>query len=851
MNLTLLGVGFSYIRKHALQSFLLILGIALGVALVTSVDLANKSASLSFSLSTEAFSGGATHRITGRSGSVDERVYAELVTEGINNAAPYVEDYVNVPGFDGRTLRLIGIDPFSSLNSGQGILGNDLPPETFSSLLTMPNTVLISTALADREGLSKGDKLQIEYGSDTREVLVIGLIEPQKSGSVSGLDGVLVSDISTAQELLNKTGQLTHIDLSIDDQTRQGLLRLTQIRNTLPEGVDIERVDQVSKSAGNMTRAFELNLMTLSLLALFVGLFLIYNAVIFSVLSRRHTFAVLRALGATGPEIFKTVLTETLTLGLIGSLLGLLFGILLGRGILGLVTSTINDLYFTLTVTEFTVSPYTIIKGLLLGITASVVAGVVPAYEASRVKPAGALTRSTLERLVLRSLKPLSFAGVGFIAAGLSLIYYPSDSLSLGLISVFFILLGSSLLVPFITRLLMKLFSYLGGSIGVIAQMAPRNVVRSLSRTGVAIASLTVAVSVILSVGIMIGSFRVTVVSWLDNTLNADIFISGASQNVSSNTGLDPVIYSEVARFPGIDKVASARRRRLRSPEYGPFNLLAVTEDIASENKKFIWNESERGEIWEKLLQGSVLVSESFAYRNGIKPGLGQTVGLTTDRGVKEFKVAGIYYDYSYQTGVVLMADTVYRTFWNDELINSLAADVAPDEDPEKIARGLTSALSQKYNVYVRSNQALKESALNTFDHTFKVTSALRILVVVVAFIGVLSSLMALQLGRVKEFGVLRAIGMTVTQLRRMMFLENALIGVTAGLLSIPVGLLLSYLLIYVVNLRSFGWTVALVLKPSFLIEGLSVSIIAALAAGVYPALVIDRENAARLLREE
>ena len=851
MNLTLLGVGFSYIRKHALQSFLLVLGIALGVALVTSVDLANKSAALSFSLSTEAFSGGATHRITGRNGSVDERVYVELIIGGINNAAPYVEDYVNVPGFDGRTLRLVGIDPFSGLNSGYGIFDESLPPETFSSLLTTPGTVLISAALADREGLSKGDRIQIEYGSDTREVLVIGLIEPQKSGGMNGLDGVLVSDISTAQELLNKTGRLTYIDLNLGDGAQESNLLLAKIHNILPEGVDMERIDQVSKSAGSMTRAFELNLMTLSLLALFVGLFLIYNAVIFSVLSRRHTFAVLRALGVTGPEIFRTVLIETLVLGLIGSLLGLLLGVLLGRGILGLVTSTINDLYFTLTVTGFIVSPYTIIKGFLLGITASLIAGVVPAYEASRVKPAGALIRSTLESLVLRSLKPLSFAGAGFIAAGLLLIYFPSDSLGLGLISVFFILLGSSLLVPFITRLLMKLFSYLGVSIGVIAQMAPRNVVRSLSRTGVAVASLTVAVSVVLSVGIMIGSFRVTVVTWLDNTLNADIFISGASHNVSSNTGHDPAIYSEVARFPGIDKVATARRLRLRSPEYGAFNLLAVTEDIASGNKKFIWRGSERGEIWENLLQGSVLVSESFAYRNGIKPGYGNTLRLSTDRGIKEFKVAGIYYDYSYQTGVVLMADSVYRSFWEDKLVNSLAANVIPGEDPEKVAQGLTNALSQKYNVYVRSNQALKESALNTFDRTFKVTGALRILVVVVAFIGVLSSLMALQLGRVKEFGVLRAIGMTVTQLRKMTFLENALIGVTAGLLSVPVGLLLSYLLIYVVNLRSFGWTVALVVQPRFLIEGLVVSTIAALAAGIYPALVIDRGNAARLLREE
>jgi len=205
MNLTLLGVGFSYIRKHALQSFLLVLGIALGVALVTSVDLANKSAALSFSLSTEAFSGGATHRISGRNGSVDERVYVELIKRGINNTVPYIEDYVNAPELDGRTLRLIGIDPFSSLNSSESILSQDLPPETFTSLLTEPGAVLVPGSLSDSEGISKGDVLQISYGSVMDKVQVIGFIEPESSGRAIGIDGIIVSDISTAQELLNTT----------------------------------------------------------------------------------------------------------------------------------------------------------------------------------------------------------------------------------------------------------------------------------------------------------------------------------------------------------------------------------------------------------------------------------------------------------------------------------------------------------------------------------------------------------------------------------------------------------------------------------------------------------------------
>jgi len=297
--------------------------------------------------------------------------------------------------------------------------------------------------------------------------------------------------------------------------------------------------------------------------------------------------------------------------------------------------------------------------------------------------------------------------------------------------------------------------------------------------------------------------------------------------------------------------VATARRLGLRSHAYGPFNLLAVTEDLAIKNKRFIWKETDAVVLWQSVLEGAVLVSEPFAYRNAIKPEYGNTVELLTDKGPKEFRVAGIYYDYGNQTGTVLMSDKVYRSLWNDDLVTSLAANVAPGKDAEKTADELALLLSEQYNLTVRSNRALKETALNTFDRTFKVTGALRLLVLVVAFIGVFSSLMALQLERVKEFGVLRAIGMTVSQLRAMTFLENGFIGVTAGLLSLPVGLLLSAILIYVVNPRSFGWTIDFVLKPSFILEGLAISVFAALCGGIYPAILIGRDKTAYLLREE
>jgi putative ABC transport system permease protein len=854
MNYALLHVGLGYLRKHLLQSLLLVLGIALGVALVVSVDIANVSADRSLTLSAETLSGGVTHRITGAASGIDETIYTELtVGLGFSDAAPYVEDYVNVIRLDGRPVRLIGIDPLAGLYSAPGENGffDFSPPGAMTELMTVPGTALVSAELASEAGVRVGDSIRLRYGARSFDVKVAGLIDSGDSNVSESLEGVIVTDITTAQELLHKPGVLTYIDLNLDEEQPGSAKTLERIRQSLPEGVRVETSGSLTESARGMTEAFELNLLALSLLALFVGLFLIYNTVTFSVLERRPVYGTLRSIGVTGRQIMIMVLAETLILGFIGSVIGIALGIILGRGIVGLVTRTINDLYFTLTVTGFSVSSYTIIKGIMLGLCASFLAAAIPSVEASRVMPAGVLRRSQIEGLVIKSIPYLTAFGLGFIGLGALLLYVRDSSLGLSLVSLFLILLGASFLVPFCTSVLMPVFSAIAGRAGVIMRMAPRNVVRSISRTGVAIASLTVAVSVIVSVDIMIGSFRTTVEDWLDYTLNADIFITLPSGNIGSDAGMDPEIRGMVKGFPGIERVAAARRVDLRSDQYGRFILLAVTEDIAVNNRKFLWSEAEGESLWNKVENGSVLISESFAYRNEITPGPGNTVLLPTDEGEREFPVAGVYYDYGSQAGVVLMSDAVYRRNWNDSRITSLAAYVSPGRDVGQTLNGLRSSLEPDYGLVFKSNRALKESAIDTFDRTFTITSALRILVIIVAFVGVLSSLMSLQLERVREFGVLRALGMTVSQMRRLMFVENGIIGLTAGVLSLPLGAALSLILIYVVNLRSFGWTLGFSASPRYFIEALVIAFAAALFAGIYPALRSGREKTAALIREE
>lgn len=854
MNYPLLNVTTAYIKKHILQSILLIVGIAFSVALIVSVDIANQSASRSFSISKEILSTNSTHYILGTYSDFDEDIYKYLKLDlGIKNIAPVVEDYVNIDKLSGRAVKLLGTDFFADLifyEDQRSPLSN-IDQTTITDLITTPGTALISPDIAKSAQIQIGDTLNFTYGSETLDIKIVGLINSNDAELSESLGGLILTDISTAQELLGKVGTLSQIDLVLDQETPNSSTIIQSIKDYLPSGVEIKSKQILLGSAKSLTRSFELNLTALSLLALFVGIFLIYNIVSFSVIQRRTVIGTLRSIGATRSQIFRMIMAEAIGIGIVGSLIGIAGGFLLGRSIVSLVTRSINDLYFTLTVTNFSFSPETIIKGLLAGIFAALIAAVVPAYEASHFRPVNILRRSGIESFFIRSTRLLGLIGVIFIVLGYFVIILSTKSLVLGLVSVFLVLIGASLLIPLCTTIIMSFFTFILSPMGLIGRISPRNIIRSTSRTAVAIASLAVAISVILSVSIMIGSFRGTVQDWLDSALTADIFISMDSPNISSQAGLNPLILDDVISSPGVDRVATVRRILYDSPKYGLFNLVAVTKDLATENRNFIWRGGDNEKLWEEMQSSSVLISESFAYRNNIEPGPGNRVKLETPKGAQEFNVSGIYYDYGAQTGVLLISRNLYQSLWKDDQITSLGIYASNPEDIENTTDQLRASLSKYTNLQIRSNEKLKRSAIDTFDRTFTVTSALRVLIAIVAFISVLSSLMALQLEREKEFGVFRAIGMTVSQLRRMIFLENGLIGFASGLFSIPLGIALSLILINVINLRSFGWTLNFSIEPRYFIEAMVIAILASIAAGIYPAYLVGKEDVGKLIREE
>lgn len=842
--------------KHPIQSLLLILGVALGVGMVVAIDLANDSASQAFSLSTDSIVGKATHQITAAPGDLPSSLYQALRVEvGLTDIAPTVTGLVLLQEADELPLQLLGVDPFAEppfrnyLGDGTGGLSFN----ALISLLVEPDTILISQSLGERYNLSPGDTLHLLTGDQVRTVKLVGLLQPADDLSRNAIDGFILADISTAQEILNRIGRISTIDLILPETAD-----LQPILDRLPPNARLQTADLRNQTLNQMTAAFELNLSALSLLALVVGMFLIYNTISFSVVQRRPVLGTLRCLGMTRREIFGLVLTEAVVLSAVGAFIGLGLGIVMGRALVALVTRSINDLFFTVTVQSINIEPFTLYKGLLAGLAAGVVAAFVPALEATTVPPNSALKRSVGEARAQGMIPILTIVGLVMMATGWILLNLANQSLSLSFTALFIILLGVAFLTPSLTKLCMRLFEPISRrTLGLIGTMAPRDIIRSLSRTSVTIAALMLAVTVIIGVSIMIDSFRGTIVTWLDSILAADIYVSPAGQNLRIEGEIDPAFIEQVRQEPGVYHVNLLKSTTVYDANYQEVQLRAVTREPDEQHRvdNMLWAIGSDQEVLAALDNGAVTVSEVFARRLDLPLDRPSQIKLLTEDGLKSFDVAAIFYDYAEpELGYVLMRLDTYRTYWpGDDGISNVSLFLEPDvaSRTDEFARRLTDKYAADYRLSLSSNRALKENALEVFDRTFTITAALRLLATVVAFIGVLSALMALQLERTRELGTLRASGMSLAQLWGKTLLETGLMGLIAGLIALPVGWMLAYILIYFINLRSFGWSLHMRTDPAIFGMALVVALLAALLAGIYPVLRLNKLQIAMAIREE
>jgi len=370
-----------------------------------------------------------------------------------------------------------------------------------------------------------------------------------------------------------------------------------------------------------------------------------------------------------------------------------------------------------------------------------------------------------------------------------------------------------------------------------------------VSRTGVAVAALAVAVSVSIGVGLMIESFRSTVENWLDLTLRADVFVAApAAGGARVFPTISPDVVPKLAAVPGVAWVETFRSVRVASP-LGEVNLGVADPRRPRDTRLYRSAEGDPARAWEAAKAGAVIVTEPFAFRHRL-PARGASVSLLTDRGLRTFPVAGVFYDYAAEQGTVFMTRNVYERYWDDRGITSVGAHLAPAASVEEVTHA-TRVVFAGTALRVTPNRSLRAHALAIFDRTFAVTQSLRLLAVVVAFIGVWSALMALQVERTRELATLATLGLGERQQWVLGFLETGLMGAVAGLLALPLGWLLAVILVHVINVRSFGWTMRLEADPWLFAQAFLFAVGAAVLASVYPLLRLRRRSLAEALRQE
>jgi putative ABC transport system permease protein len=479
-----------------------------------------------------------------------------------------------------------------------------------------------------------------------------------------------------------------------------------------------------------------------------------------------------------------------------------------------------------------------------------VVASIVPAYEATVVSPGSAISRLSFEIGFSRLLPKLTLLGLSITSVGGGVLLFPSKNIILGFVGLFGLVTGLALIVLVSTKAVFGVTRRISSPrFSITSFLAIKLLAGSVSRVSLAVAALSMAVSLTVGIGVMVQSFRLTVDHWLETSLGTGIYVSPASMSLTRfDSTISPEALVRLNNIDGITDITSVRHVMVDTA-LGASHLVAADTDFESFSRPAKFKKGNPHGLWEEFNNSDiVLISEPFAYHRQLT--VGDSFEILTDYGYKEFRVAGIQYDYSSSSGIITVSKQTYGKYWEDKNISSVRLHVSSSQEIDSLIEEIYESTQNIQPLQIRSNDVLRKSALEVFDRSFTITSVMRYIAVLVALIGVVGALMALQLERAREYGIAGAIGFIPLQIRKVVMVQTSLIGLLAGLFSLPIGILLAYGLVHVVNERSFGWSMELYISYKVLFEAILISLVGSILAGVYPAVNISRSSLGSQLSE-
>ena len=835
-------------RRHKLLAALNILSVALGVCVFLAIMIANHSANRSFRAGVELLAGKANLEVRG---PLDDTLFPALAKiPGVSAATPVVQGILTLPDHPGEYIRLLGVDPFTNPPFETfRMVWPDGSPVDVEAWLRERDAIALTRAFAQKIGLQQGDILRVNAGGRPAELRVRFVLEPDDPTALSDIRSASM-DIGWAQELLGTVGRLDSVQLLLTEDADPSTVAAAA-RALVPADVVVAAPQQRSEQIGKMLASFQLNLTALSLVSLLVGMFLIYNTVSAAVVRGRREIGILRAIGTSRREIRALFLGEALVFGIPGIALGILAAFPLAGLLVGAVGETISSLYVLVSIEKLAVTPWQITAAALAGLASVLAAAWIPSGEATKVQVTRALHLGTAMEHYATIPNRWFFYGLACLVLAFAASWFAlhTGPALLGFAAAFLVIIGFAFLVPAATTAAGRLVSPLVNLLprGTAWRLAVRNLVRAMHRNSLTTAALMAAIAMTVGVSVMIYSFRASVDTWINRTIQADLFVTLAANEV---TGFQTTIPDEVIAWlenhPLVESVDTFNEKRV--PFRGEEVFLAVIRGRMRGELEFTGGDSE-GKAQLLRSPGHVAVSESFARRHKIAEG--DAIELAAPGGPQTFRIAGIYLDYTRDQGVILMDRDNYLAHWPAVGAHTSGVHLHDPSQADALGAELRETFGRNTEYAIYSNASLRQRIFEIFDQTFAVTYVLRTISVIVAVLGVSLTLTTLVIEREREIGIMRAIGSSSGQVRRAFLAESALIGVLASVVGLAAGACLAMVLTWVINLAFFGWTVQL-RYPWDLMAWTPVWIIAAAAvAGLLPATRAARIQPATALRSE
>ncbi|MBI2358009.1 MAG: FtsX-like permease family protein [Deltaproteobacteria bacterium] len=829
-------------QRHRLRTSLTFFGIVLGVAVIVAIAIVNRSLIGSFERTIDLLAGKAVLQVTNAESGVSESLFPAIRdTEGVKDAAAVVEGFVPVVGVQAERLFVYGIDFLTDFTIRKHeFVGAGLDLESALDFIARPDSIALTQSFAARHGFSPGSEIVLATSEGARRYTVRALLRDQGTARVFGGNFALM-DLPVAQITFGKEKKLDSIDLTIQEGENVEAVK-RRLAARLGGAARVERPQERGEQIELLLSSFRIGLLFVSLIALFVGFFLIYNTVSVSVFQRKREIGTLRCLGIRRREILVLFVLEALAIALPGSLLGIVAGIALAQGALLFVGETVRNLFLWLDLARSPLTAREFWAAVASGLGVSVVAALHPAWEATQVSPQEGARQAAWSPRFAGLYSRATIAGVGLLTASPFLIFFPPPALgavgrfSLGMGAMLIFLLGLSFLSPLTVLSCARVLRWsLAHAPWLEGRIAADSLRRSPVRSGITVATLMISLSAIFTIATFVHSVRGSLLAWIDQMVTADLVVhSGARTAGPKNVPLKEDLADHFRRIPGVELVDLYRL--IRSTYQGkPIVIESFSAQVSEKVRKLPVIGGDAKVALARMAAGEgVVVSESFQSKFG--KGRGDVIRLPTPSGLTDFLIVDVYVDYSSDSGSVLLDRSLYKKHWGDALVDAFDLWLARGTDQQAVIDTIKRDYGEKYQLFVSTHRELRDTVVEIMEQSFSVNYAVEVVAMVVAIFSVINTLLASILDRTREIGVLRAIGTTRKQLSTMVLAEAGWLGLIGGLLGLLSGTVMSYHHVVYNTKVLTGWTFQYHYPYGVAIFSLLLAVALCLAAGYVPA---------------